>query len=447
MVKLTDNLMAQLYLGFADDYMQIKKETTSAQEIYNQLYRNLCFSFDSPSSSLYNPDSAERQRALAALETFITACPEYRTLPLPHKSQVFVIQPQPLKLTVIENTYYCSNSDTIFTWMMLSSMMSHSHEDGHGGVYDSDNQVGKLLAALLFIVLGIFAAILALISVYYIFSQFLNSMERFLYNEGWLKAAITLASIIAGAAVGAFFATFVASVPIIALSIAAGLSNPLGMAILGIVCITLITAAISCGITNWIQNKAIEKTNTDALDPKDPYRFKITESDAKKMRANNIDPDKALLAMIAIREQMGKENVPSLLNRLFTSSGKEKQQLLQLVRAIRNGSVQDVSVGEMVFNLRQEPSSTQCVVPSYHLYAPPLPMEYYPNFAVDHEHASSPYAGSAAQGAPYSGHPTQYPQYYGANYNSSLFPVYVPPAAAPGSDCIYPTLGAMEGGS
>jgi hypothetical protein len=444
MSKLTDNLMAQLYLGFANDYIYLKQQDRTADEIYRNLYFRLHSSFNANLSALCDLEPPEKQRALDALNTFMASCPQYRALPTHDKVDFFPRAIKPVQLNVINNsTHYCSSSDTIFTWMMLTSIMSnsnHAHHHHSGGCCSSSNEhregssnAAQVLALLLLLFLGLLSFVITLLSTYYIISQCLNSMERFLYNEGWLKATMTLGSIIAGGALGAFFGTFIASVPFIALGIAAGISNPIGIVIVGAACFSLIAAAIACGLTNWMQNKAIEKNNKDSLDPRDPHRFTITPSEKTKMLSNGIDPDKALLAIIAIRQQMGKDNVPSLLNRMFTSSGQENQKLLKLVRGIRSGALPEVTVGDMVFNLQRPQPVYQHGIPmGYPVYQLPF-----------HGHGSNP------QVQP----PSQYP-YTEQGIQQQFTPTYPPhypeqpvgqtdlssSPGQPGSQSMYPIL-------
>lgn len=408
MAKLTDNQLAQLYLGLSKDFKELHAKGYDVNTIYNHLYSRLQYTFTDRHSAFYGFDLENQQAAFGVLNTFFSACPTYRKLPDLEKKDFFQ---KPVQIIVIQNYehHYCSGPDPFFNWLMLSSFMAHSHHGG--GVYGGSHHHGhgsnsnsEGLAYLVLIVLALLAAVATLIALYYLFSQFLNSMERFVYNEGWLQATITVASMLGGAAAGGLFGTFVASFPLIALAIAAGISNPIGIAIGGIVCLTIIGAAISCGLTKLIQNKIIENKNKDALDPQDPYRFALTDKEAEHLRDLNIDPIRVKCAIVAIREQMGEKRVSSLLNRLFVNS--EQQALLKLVRQLRRGDLTQVTVGEMNFDLNF-----------------PLPWYYNP----------TPVYQPASQPAAYN------PQFHSPSYNPSTQPTT---HYHPNTEPLYPDLAA-----
>lgn len=342
--KMTDNQLAQLYLGLARDYTELSAQGLDATQIYNALYNRLYHSLHNPASSLCGLSEPEQLKAKKVLDTFFNACPAYQGLETERRI-MFYQQPQLVTIyhrdDCVAHHDYCHDADGLFTWMMLSSMMpAHGHQHGH---HSENNKALKYFFAILFI--G-FIALSALIAFYYMLSTFLNSVERFVYDEGWFRAGLNIAGILAGAAAGSCIGIYLAAIPLIFLGIGLGLSNPVGLAIGGAVCLAVIGAALTCAFTNWVY-----PDDKNALDPKDAYRFAVTDAEAEHMMDNGIDPIKVKCAITALRQQMGKNEVPSLLNRLFTQRGGEKQKLLQQVRQLRRGELSEIDVNGLHFDL------------------------------------------------------------------------------------------------
>jgi hypothetical protein len=172
-----------------------------------------------------------------------------------------------------------------------------------------------------------------------------------------------------GAVAGSAFGVFVAVMPLISLALAAGISNPIGIAIAGLISLAIVGAGLTSFLTNLLQNKVIEVTNKDAIDPKDPYRFRLTAMEETSLLDNGFDPIKIKCAIIALREKIGENPVPSLVNRLFTTNGGEKQAYLKQVRQLRAGELTQIKVGDMIFDLRQLPPS---YIPDYSQASAPV---------------------------------------------------------------------------
>ena len=356
--RFTDNQLAQLYLNMAKDYHDCSDRGYALADIHQHIYSKLYYSLSDPTSSLYELDPQEKQRVWAVYYAFFNSTPAYR-----HQCRSFEQQnqfwggfrPNTVPLVVIEPRHrYCAH-DTLLDWLLLSSVMNsinrnqsgyyNRHHHGH------ENKNGNVLLLLLLLVLTTFAVAASAIALYYILNSFLNSTERLIHNEGQLRAAVTIASILGGAAGGALFGTFIASMPIIMFGIAAGLSNPVGLAITAAVCLTILGAAAACGLTQFIQNKIIQHQNKDALDPRDPVRYSLSPSEEENLIEKGYDIYTVKLALVALREKIGKET-PSFLNRMFTEKGKTKQQYLELIRQIKKGSIEAsyVDVDDMHFD-------------------------------------------------------------------------------------------------
>jgi len=199
--------------------------------------------------------------------------------------------------------------------------------------------------AILFMV----AVFLTIFAFFYLLVAIVESLERFYHNEGWLQATISLVSIAAGALAGAAAVFF--------------MLNP---ATIVIVASGIVAAAISVGLTNIIQKKCITLANKDALDEKDPHRFKLTERDIANFKRNgcDLDPIKVKLAIAALTAEI--EELPSVYARMFKDSGTVKQKLMDKVRNLRKGICDPdgtVSVNSLRFNLRPNPQPSLNVQP------------------------------------------------------------------------------------
>lgn len=421
--KFTDNLLARLHLGLEDDINKLQQEGKNPQEIYAYLLSRVNASLTQPDSVFFGFDADEQKNVYEVLNTVFLAHPYSRRVNKVEREKllVFKLVTDDSRLNYHYHPHcYCPTNDALFTWIMLSSLTNHSHYYGHGGSFNhhghssatNSDDCGKLIALLLCIALAAFAVVLTTIALYYLLNQTLNNLERFCYNEGWLQATVTLASTIAsGCAAGMLAATF-ASAPLAALAIAAGLSNPVGLAIFGVICLTIMGAGLGCFITHQIQNYAIKKANPAALDPQDPHRFTLTDAEEENLRSKNIDPLRVKCAMVAIRAEMGEKPVPSLLNRIFTSKGEEKQELLHKIRQLRQGELQQVEVGGKIFDLTPFIYPPLPVVymqpysPStrYHGHATTVPV--YPNGIVDNGVPPPPYPTAPLEQMNYMGYPS-----------------------------------------
>ncbi|STX52281.1 Uncharacterised protein [Legionella busanensis] len=364
--RFTENQLGQVYLGMYEDYTFYQKNGYPVQAIHESISAKLFYSLNDPTSSLCGLSEAEKNRVWAVYYAFINSTLSFQRQ-LPNETQQkqfwnsFDRKKQPV--VVIDNTrkyHYCAHN-TLLDWLLLDSFLNSfnrprvhygHHRSSHTHRHKEEKNKGELICYLIVLALMTFAVAASLIALYYLLKECLDSVERFIFNEGQLKAAISLSSIVGGAAAGALFGTFIASMPIMMLGIAAGVSNPVGLAITGIVCITIISAAISCGITNWIQNKAIKHQNKDALDARDPERYALSEKEEANLIKKGYDIYTVKIAIVALRKEIGEKGVPSLLNRLFTTKGGEKQENLDSIRKIKRGELGSIKVGNMEFNFR-----------------------------------------------------------------------------------------------
>lgn len=325
---ITDSQLVQLYTGFTVDYLRLQQSSWNNVEIYAEIRRRLEHSLEHENSSLYGLEEQERDKARAFLSIFIRS----------NENEEAGIRHQP---AVIDRStiHYCDQDETV-NWGYLSSLLPVSDSDDDASACRCDS---GLLYFLTFMAL---MAIAALVAFYYMLSEFLNSMERFIYNEGWFKAGLSLASMVAGAALGASLGVYIAAIPLIIMGVTLGVTNPFGLAVAGAVCLAIMFAAATCVLT-----KLMQPDQNDALDPKDASRYALTDAETRYLESNDLDPVKVKYAIIALRQQMGKNGAESLPYRIFTERGREKQGYLQCIRQLRRGELREIEVGGKLFNL------------------------------------------------------------------------------------------------
>ena len=265
-----------------------------------------------------------------------------------------------------EDLHYChTNNDFLFTWLMLDSFNRPYLGPGYGQsnhfsnthLHPSENKrkSDESKAFLMLVLVAAMAAALGFIALYYLFRETIHSTERFRYNEGWLQACLSYFSLIASTTVSSLLSIVFASVPVYNLALAAGVANPFGVVMTGIVCLSLIGAGVGCFISDKIQNYVIYKLNPDALDPADPHRFALTPAEAATLESRKIDPTKVKCAIVALRAQMGDDPIPRQWGFFYSSSRSETvQRHLDMVRQLRRGELSIAQVGGMRFDCRDD---------------------------------------------------------------------------------------------
>ncbi|WP_155831615.1 hypothetical protein [Legionella oakridgensis] len=399
--KLTDRQLAELYFGLARHYDDcIKRQPPmSPQDIYNELYNGVYYTLNYSDSPLRQLEIVEQQKIYTVLNTFFYACPQYRVLPAEQQIPTFFQAGSQPRVIIHHHhhhypRYYSSSNDVLFTWLLLNSLTPrpyyyrpyphHGHFGPHHHAHASERKKdeGNVLALLLLIALVLLAAALAFVALYYLLSQTMDNVERFCYSEGWLQAGLNLMGMVAGGVAASLLTTALLTAPLAALALAAGIANPVGVVIFGMITLTLVGAAAGGFLTDKIQQYFIKKSNEDALDPQDPHRFALTEAEERALMEKGIDPIKVKCAIVALRAKMEDKPVPSLLNRLFSDRGQMIQDILNQVRELRSGKLKEIQVGEMHFNCRsdgftQPVASAVPVVHEPRLYQPaPLPPQY-----------------------------------------------------------------------
>ncbi|KTD32977.1 hypothetical protein Lnau_2625 [Legionella nautarum] len=456
--KFTDNMLTQFQLSMLKDYQRLNAEGKSIEEIskfirdkfeFNLIYNN--------ESSLWRLPEGEWQKARTVLDTFLAAVlPKEEALP-----------PQwlfpPIMFTVIQlnefrerrdDYYYCSLADSIFYWSLLDSLtydhhLHHLHDaaasvgtndNGYGDSLNnvSDKDKANLWAFLLLLLISTVAIVLTFIAIAYLFVEFFETMERLWHNEGLWQAMISMLSAIAfGTASGWLTALFLAT-PITALAVAAGV-NPVGMVILGVICLTFIGAGAGCFITNSLQNYLVKIRNPEALDPQDPHRFTLTKAEEENLIAQNLDPIKVKCAIAALRQKLGKNELPYYITRLFNS---DKQEIIEQVRELRRGKLSaiEIEIGGTKLNFDLRPLSEMQHQASNHNDYYPADEEELSVETSQHVHVSHRQDFYPQDPQRYQQQPNDEPQFYPHQQTPSQMPAYhegYPPPYTPPSR-VYP---------
>ncbi|MDX1836434.1 hypothetical protein DIZ81_01575 [Legionella taurinensis] len=376
--NFSDNMLSQMYLGLAADYKKLFEQSPALapEQIYWTLYFKVYGELANDGSAFYGLDVEGQGKAWAVFNAFIASTPLYsnnfaQLQQFQREENIKNKLKKRQQLIFINTDPYCRH-DALFDWAMLnlyfSSLHAHHHHGGwwgshHHGHGSNDSINGEGLAFLILLVLVLIAAVLACIALYYMLSQTLNSLERFVWNEGWLQAFITLSSMAAFTTAGALLGTMVVASPLSALVLAAGISNPVGLVVFTTVCLSLALGALGCFATNKLQKYLLK--NNDAIDPMDACRFQLTDSEMNDLLDAGLDPIAVKCAITALRGRMGEEGVPALLTRWFTTRGGEKQAILAQVRQLRRGELEEIKVDDMTFNLRRP----QVFIPAYYYNA------------------------------------------------------------------------------
>lgn len=374
--KFTDNNLKVFYSNLLNHYQDCMTRSLNANESYLEMFTATQYSLESGFGSLFHLEHDEKIKVYQAFNSIFYALPLYRELPKPEQQK---FRPEKPAYKVINNYNYprCYNTnynDPLLTWMLLSNLTHHcdyrrgrsipypssggsvhSHPSKNSSGNKSNNDAAQLIAALVLIALVAAVAALAFIALFYMIHQSVNSVERLYYNEGWLKAALMLATSVAFGSASTLFALFVVSAPLMALAVAAGF-NPIGILIIGTVSLAVVGAGIATFVTSLIYDSTEKKVSKDSIDPSDVNRFRLTASEETALIKKGIDPIKVKCAIVALRAEMSKElesdkAIPSFFSRHFWD-GSKVQPLLDQVRQLRSGAITEVPVGSLHFDCR-----------------------------------------------------------------------------------------------
>lgn len=359
--------------------------------IHHEMITAVQYALESQYGALRNYSQQEKSKVYKAFHAIFEALPVFHRQSIQgqnlFKSEIPPFKEEEIKKeekTIIKKYYGKSH---LVDWMVLNAMMHHCYHDCHypDGERRSDNEhkhgdnnnrnktdLTEVFALLAVILLAAVAAVLACVALYYMLNEFLEGIDRFCYNEGWLKAALIMANSIVFGASSTILTVVFASTPLASLAILAGIS-PVGFIVTGAIFLGIIGSGLGAFAMNLLYSSVVLGLNQDAMDPTDPFRFRLTASEEESLIKKDIDPIVVKCAMVALRaeiaETLGSNDkaIPSFLHRKF-GAGAKVQDLLTQVRALRDGSATRVEVGALVFECK-----TPVIVPS----APPISSSQY----------------------------------------------------------------------
>ncbi|KTD75259.1 hypothetical protein [Legionella waltersii] len=369
--KFTDNQL-KLFLGQLLKHYQycIKKEggSLTIHEVYDELFKATQYALESPNGYFYHLDKQEKEKVYAYFEAIFRSTPLFTSLPVQKQysfkpNRISFNASSPFTLNEYNN-YFCDET-TSMSWSIVNAIAYHCHKmdlyvrnkqpSAKNDQEESDENGSAWMIILVIIGIAAFGAVLTIASLYYMFHHFLEGTERMWYGEGWVKAALMMASTLGfgGASAGLMigFAT-----PILTtLAISAGL-NPLIAIIVVTTCVSIIGAGIASLGLSVLYDLIDKRIHSSSMDPCDPYRFRLTEEDEKRLLEKHIDPIKVKCAMIALRSEIAKqlgsdEEMPSFLSR-HLGEGRKIQGILNQVRELRSGNATVIHVGDLSFDCR-----------------------------------------------------------------------------------------------
>jgi chromate transport protein ChrA len=367
-MKFTDQNLKLFYGNVLSHYKTCIDKKYSIEQTLEEMILSVQYALEAEDGTLFHLDQEEKNKVYTAFYAIWNALPQdsYKPQPTPLFPKFNVTK---IKVVHYHHRYNCYDP-ILFDWMLVYAIMNdcHYHHGGYfpnpgggipGGVHhhgSRDDDLAKALIALLVITVAAIALVLATIALYFMLSQFAESIDRFCYDEGWLKAAWTIAIGIGfGASTVPLYMAFVAP-GLISLAIMAGF-NPIAVAVTGIVLLSIISAGLG-GLAMNVVYGEIEK-NKDAIDPEDPKRFALSAENEENLIAKGINPTVVRCALSAIRVEIArisdKGPIPPILTRFFTSSS-EMHDLLKKARQLRFGQIDEVKVGGLHFH---------CVMPDY----------------------------------------------------------------------------------
>ncbi|CAM4398117.1 MAG: hypothetical protein LEGION0403_FIIPPAGN_00842 [Legionella sp.] len=389
--KFTDHNLMLFYgnvLQHYKDYLSRNDVPKDVTSIYNEMFLAVQYSLESPHGNLYHFAPVEKAKVYKYFNAIFYALPVYKDLSEQEQKNFKPELPKfDVKIQFVYNDYnrYNCHDSFLFDWMLLSSITHdcHGHHSfphggfphgglpghhGHGGCcVDTDSET---LAALALLLMAAVAAVLASIAVYYMLNQFLEGAERFYYNEGWLRAALVMANSIAFGAGSSILTLAFAAAPLTSLAIMAGFS-PAAVVVTGAVLLSIMGAGIGAFVMNLLYSPLQKDQN--AMDPRDPLRFRLTVNEEYNLASNGIDPSMVKLAIVALRAEIAKHlnnkdaEIPSFFSRKDKSMAKVNE-CLQQVRDLRSGTLTRLTVGDLYFDCQLK---TQ-------YYLPPQVYEYIP---------------------------------------------------------------------
>ena len=363
--KMTDRQLVKVYFSLANHYKEClsRSPEISVEELYTELFYGVYASLHEDNGQLVGLSDAEQQKVYRVLNTFFDASPKGRQNGSHATTQLYesMFQRTPPALTQASTSDRYDFLDHYSTWQLLSTLRPQINyyqypdatgsraEHGHFN-YAMNQRGGESSVSAMLLVLAISVASIAcnVWAAYYLLNETLQASERLVYGEGRMQASLTLLSMASSFIAATTLASVFATSPLMSLAFSAGLASPIGFVVFCVLSLGLIGSALGCLLTNQIQNHVIKQANLDALDPSDPYRYKLTDMECTHLENRGIDPIKVKCAMVVLRAEMGDKGVVAPLNRWF--SAQSIQPYLAKIRELRRGEITEVRAGGMIFD-------------------------------------------------------------------------------------------------
>ena len=362
MTKLTDRRLAQLLGNIDKKY----KSNPDVNDLNNFIYYSM-----QPGGPYADLHEQEKETVWRVLDIYM----ELKGLAHLHSDSIRKFTPS----TVVSNYdwgSYPSSSGGYHTNTFIyintgGGCGHHSHGCGFGGGASGCGK-DEFIFVVVAIMIAIVAAI-ALLGVIYLAQQILNDVDRIWYDEGRLQAVVSLTFMAGSAAAMGMLMNTLLTGAFAGFLLTVGFANPLTWAIFTVVCVAAIATAPVNRLVQVVQDKAIELLHPNALEPTDPYRFALTDSEAKQLDNNGIDPLRVRCSIAVLHASLeGEETNRYSRNALFSERSSRVQSTLDTIRGLRDGSI--THLPDSTFNCRK-PSQYNIPVAVLVDVAPSAPSE------------------------------------------------------------------------
>lgn len=341
MTKLSDRKLAQLLDTINMKYSSDK----NAGDLDNFIYYAM-----QPGGMYSNLSMEEKEEVLQVLDIYKEAVADSKLL----ETRKTTFAPAPANYNWSSypswsDVYYhdhCHTNTFIFINTGSGDAHAHGHSTGCGSCFGGGGS-GSSEAQLVMILVGILIAIIAAIALlasFYLVRQVLNDLDRAWHNEGRLQAVVSLAFMAGSAAAMGMLMNTLLTGAFASFLLAVGFSNPIALAIFTVFCV----AGIATVPVNWLgqvaQGKVTELIHPNALEPTDPSRFALTDSEARQLEDKGIDPLRVKCSIVALHASIkGQDTSLYSRNSLFDNRSSEVQSTLKQIRGLRDGSITELN--------------------------------------------------------------------------------------------------------
>ncbi|MFT4060294.1 MAG: hypothetical protein QM652_12190 [Legionella sp.] len=391
--KLTDQKLRSFYVNTLGHYDDCRKRGLDDNATFNEMIINVQHSLEAYGGTLYSLSPEEKCQIYTVFYAMWNA---FSLTPEQKKDPRQIPEFNETKIHTVNIYHY--RDTTLYDWLFLNTILNDCHHHHiPSGDTNSDKDLTQLLAVLALIALAAIAAVIAMIALYYMLSHFAEGIDRFYYNEGWLKAALIMATSIGFGMGTASISAALLSPVLVSLAIMAGF-NPVTIVATGVILLSIIGAGIG-GFVMDMGYRGIERhVNRDAIDPEDPKRFRLTAENEAVLTHKGINPLLVRLVLVEIRMEIARISnsngtIPTVLSRFF-SCKSEINELLDKVRKLRSGelsNMKQVKVGNRCYDCTMPDCVPQYVEQPYTHIFKPMPTPSAPPIAqMNSQNESSP---------------------------------------------------------